>query len=59
MQHRTSIVVAHRLSTIAGLDRIIVLDHGKIVEDGTHQELLDKMRYAALWRRQAGQDATT
>ena len=43
MQRRTSIVVAHRLSTIAGLDRIIVLDHGKIVEDGTHQELLDKM----------------
>ena len=56
MQRRTSIVVAHRLSTIAGLDRIIVLDHGKIVEDGTHQELLDKNgRYAALWRRQAGQ----
>lgn len=52
---RTSLVVAHRLSTIAKLDRIIVLDDGKVVEDGSHQELLDKNgQYAKLWRRQSG-----
>ncbi|HEX6416762.1 MAG TPA: ABC transporter ATP-binding protein, partial [Candidatus Saccharimonadales bacterium] len=40
MRNRTAIVVAHRLSTIAGLDRIVVLDHGEVAEDGTHTELL-------------------
>lgn len=56
MKGRTSIVVAHRLSTIASLDRILVLDHGRIVEDGPHQELLKKKRgiYAGLWKHQSG-----
>jgi ATP-binding cassette subfamily B protein len=55
MKGRTSIVVAHRLSTIAGLDRIIVLDRGKIVEDGPHATLLAKKGiYATLWSHQSG-----
>ena len=56
MKNRTSIVIAHRLSTIAKLDRIIVLKYGKIVEDGSHDELINKKRgvYAKLWARQSG-----
>lgn len=51
----TSIVVAHRLSTLLHLDRILVFDQGKIIEDGTHQELLAKNgRYKALWDAQVG-----
>ena len=42
MKGRTSIVVAHRLSTIASLDRIVVLEDGKIIEQGTHQQLLKR-----------------
>jgi ATP-binding cassette subfamily B protein len=53
MQGRTSIVVAHRLSTVASLDRIIVLAGGAIVEDGTHAELVAQGgEYAKLWNRQ-------
>ncbi len=55
MKDRTAIVIAHRLSTIKHLDRIIVLDDGKIVQDGTHEELIgQKGLYAKLWSHQAG-----
>jgi ATP-binding cassette subfamily B protein len=55
MEHRTAIVIAHRLSTIQKMDRIIVLDRGKIVQSGTHTELLkDKAGiYANLWAHQS------
>lgn len=45
---RTSIIIAHRLSTIEKADKIIVMDHGKIVETGTHSELLNKKGYYSL-----------
>lgn len=55
MKGRTSIVVAHRLSTIAGLDEIVVLKDGAIVEQGSHRKLLaEKGEYARLWSRQSG-----
>ena len=55
MAGRTSIVVAHRLSTLRHMDRIIVMDNGKIIEDGTHAALLDQNGiYAKLWKRQSG-----
>jgi ATP-binding cassette subfamily B protein len=55
MQNKTTIVVAHRLSTILHMDRILVFDQGKIVEDGTHQELLAKSGlYKTLWNAQVG-----
>ena len=55
MAGRTSIVVAHRLSTVASLDRIVVLADGKIVEDGTHAELAEAGgEYERLWDRQTG-----
>jgi len=55
---RTVIMIAHRLSTVSGADRIVVLDQGVVVEEGTHSDLLARNgRYAALWQRQAsGQD---
>ena len=55
MEGRTAIVVAHRLSTVASLDRIVVLSQGRIVEDGPHAELVAKGGdYARLWNRQTG-----
>ena len=55
MKEKTVVVVAHRLSTISNLDRILVFDQGQIIEDGSHEELLAKdCRYAKLWKMQAG-----
>lgn len=55
MEGKTVIAIAHRLSTIAAMDRLIVLDQGRIIEQGTHQQLLDsKGLYAQLWTRQSG-----
>jgi ATP-binding cassette subfamily B multidrug efflux pump len=55
MQGKTVIAIAHRLSTIAAMDRLIVLDKGEVVEQGTHQELVQSGGiYAQLWAHQTG-----
>ncbi len=55
MEGKTVIAVAHRLSTIAAMDRLVIMDRGMIVEDGPHRALLDKGGlYASLWQRQSG-----
>ncbi len=56
MENKTVIAVAHRLSTLRQMDRIIVIDAGKIVEDGTHEQLVKNQtsQYAKLWRMQSG-----
>lgn len=55
MEGKTAIVIAHRLSTIQKMDRILVLDSGKIVEEGSHKELIHADgTYAKLWRHQSG-----
>ncbi|MBH2024903.1 MAG: ABC transporter ATP-binding protein [Flavobacteriales bacterium] len=56
-KNRTSIIIAHRLSTIEKADKIIVMEHGKIVEEGKHLELLDKNGYySTLYRAQLKRD---
>jgi ATP-binding cassette subfamily B protein len=55
MQGRTALVVAHRLSTVARMDQLVVVDRGRIVEKGTHEELLRLGgTYARLWQHQSG-----
>ncbi|MFF2808554.1 ABC transporter ATP-binding protein [Streptomyces sp. NPDC058000] len=56
---RTTLVVAHRLTTAARADRVVVLDRGRIIEDGTHSQLLARGgRYAELWRTFTGEEET-
>ena len=55
MKGRTAIVIAHRLSTIQRMDEIVVLDNGKILEQGSHDKLIKKGgTYADLWAHQSG-----
>ena len=55
-QDRTTIVIAHRLSTVRGTDRILVLDGGEVVEQGRHEDLVERGGlYAQLWRVQTGE----
>jgi ABC-type multidrug transport system fused ATPase/permease subunit len=55
MQGRTVIAIARRLSTIAGMDRIVYLEHGRIVENGPHKVLLaEGGAFARLWNRRMG-----
>jgi ATP-binding cassette subfamily B protein len=54
LQNVTEVVIAHRLSTVVGVDEILVLDKGKIIERGAHNRLVhDHGHYAAMWRAQA------
>ncbi|MDE0851479.1 MAG: ABC transporter ATP-binding protein, partial [Yoonia sp.] len=55
MAGKTTLAIAHRLSTIAAMDRIVVMDGGQIVEQGSHDALLEQNGlYARLWARQSG-----
>jgi ATP-binding cassette subfamily B multidrug efflux pump len=55
MQGKTVIAIAHRLSTISALDRLVVIEQGKIIQQGTHRQLADAVGlYAELWQRQSG-----
>ena len=55
MNKKTVVVVAHRLSTLLSMDRILVFDQGKIVEEGTHKALLNKNGlYKTMWNAQIG-----
>ncbi|CAN5751759.1 hypothetical protein BH23ACT8_BH23ACT8_05190 [soil metagenome] len=59
MVDRTTIVIAHRLSTIALAERVALIDRGRVVATGTHRELLDDERYAAVLARGMTTGATT
>ncbi len=56
MSGRTSIVIAHRLSTVRAMDRILVFEHGRVVEEGSHEALLRRSHghYRRLFERQSG-----
>ena len=55
MENKTVIAIAHRLSTISAMDRLVVIDQGKIVEQGNHEALTQADGlYADLWKRQSG-----
>ena len=55
MQDKTVIAIAHRLPTIAAMDRLVIIDQGSIIEQGSHQELLAYAGvYAKLWQHQTG-----
>jgi len=55
MHNKTTLVIAHRLSTLLYMDRILVFDQGTIVEDGSHEQLLEKNGlYKQLWEAQIG-----
>jgi ATP-binding cassette subfamily B protein len=55
MQGKTTLVIAHRLSTLLSMDRLLVFERGQIVQDGTHEELLAQDGlYKTLWQAQTG-----
>ena len=56
-ENRTTLIIAHRLTTVTGADKIIVLNEGRVTEEGTHKQLLAREGlYAALWQEQAKEE---